>query len=357
MKGTLSFHPVDPAFFDVTIAPLVRGGKIDPDPFLARAVRLRLQCWRARRIPRALERILAAAAPPQPEPGARLWDKVRARLERLDYRPDEVTRRAVKAVDPELHVHGRPFFITAGSASKVAEFVDRYLETPSPQAADELAREQLASLDPDLARAVEPEDGPELSAEMHYRADLLAEMTRIHAMAGATPKKEETWDTALPSREPQAAEVAKDLPWRAVTLHSRIMPFWIARDVDGLETICGAAGVAPPDFLVPPLRLFGDACIAFPDLKAALTGEIQGPRGVGGFVAPGDVSRLLMFLNDSGARIIQVATRYGEGPDCTTLLRKIRECATYAERRGLGYLEACGITPPDLPDAENENGG
>jgi hypothetical protein len=29
------------------------------------------------------------------------------------------------------------------------------------------------------------------------------------------------------------------------------------------------------------------------------------------------------------------------------LLRKIRECASYARRHGLGYLEAAGIPTPD----------
>jgi hypothetical protein len=43
--------------------------------------------------------------------------------------------------------------------------------------------------------------------------------------------------------------------------------------------------------------------------------------------------------------MIQVATRHGEGPRCTQLLRKIRECLRFAERHGIGYLEASGIHP------------
>ena len=31
----------------------------------------------------------------------------------------------------------------------------------------------------------------------------------------------------------------------------------------------------------------------------------------------------------------------------TALLRKIKECAVYAQRHSLGYLEASGITPPE----------
>jgi hypothetical protein len=31
----------------------------------------------------------------------------------------------------------------------------------------------------------------------------------------------------------------------------------------------------------------------------------------------------------------------------TALLRKIKECAVYAQRRGFGYLEASGLLPPE----------
>ena len=43
-----------------------------------------------------------------------------------------------------------------------------------------------------------------------------------------------------------------------------------------------------------------------------------------------------------------------EGTTCATLLRKIRECAAYAERRGVGYLEARGVPPagPLVPAEE-----
>jgi len=105
------------------------------------------------------------------------------------------------------------------------------------------------------------------------------------------------------------------------------------------------------DTLVPAWRLFAGACEEFPDLKTSLRLEIESARGVGAFIAPEDVPRLLDFLNAEGARIIEAASRNGEGQACTLLLRKIRECAAYAAKHGLGYLEASGILPPDLQDA------
>ena len=51
------------------------------------------------------------------------------------------------------------------------------------------------------------------------------------------------------------------------------------------------------------------------------------------------------FLNAQGGRIIAAAARSGEGPACAALLRKIKECAAYAMKHGLGYLEGSGILP------------
>jgi hypothetical protein len=154
-------------------------------------------------------------------------------------------------------------------------------------------------------------------------------------------------EEGVPAR-PAAQALAQELPWRAVWLHSRVQPFWVGRDVDGLETICRAAGVQAPDCLVPAWRLFAESCDLFPEVKEGLHLEIQGPKDVGAFVAAGEAGALVEFLAQHGTRILAAATRAGEGPAATVLLRKIKECAVYAERRGLGYLEAAGIAPPDL---------
>ena len=151
---------------------------------------------------------------------------------------------------------------------------------------------------------------------------------------------------ALVAGEPPAIEtLAERLPWSAVVAHSRAMPFWFARDLDGLETICRAAGVQPPTVLVPAWRLFGAACDDFPLLRESLHTELQGSQDIGAFVTPGDVPALLDFLTEHGSGIIKAASGAGEGAACATLLRKIRECASYAEAHGMGYLEAIGIPP------------
>lgn len=349
MIGTVSFHPVDLALFDELIAPLIAGRRVNPEPFLAEAIRLRHSHWRSRRYMRALETILAEAKPPELAPGASLLQSLKAQVERFDFKLDETTRRVVKATDPDLHIHGRPFFITEGSAERVADLVQEHRSASSVTSVDDLALEQLVRLDAALAKSIEPEDGRDLSADLSHRGDLLEAMKDIHDLARAA-REGALWTRGDPPF-PTALEVLQnELPWRALSVHAKVVPFWIARDIDGLETICHAAGIPSPDCLVPAYRLLAEACEEFPGLKGSFGLELGSPRSIGAFVPPAEVLRILDFLTTQGTSIIRAATRQGEGPACATLLRKIKECATYASRHGYGYLEASGIHPPDLEE-------
>jgi len=346
MKGLVSFHPVDLAFFDELIAPLAAGRKVNPESFLQRAPRLRQTAWIARRYVIALEQLAVAAEAPKADATASPWKRLRANLERMDYKPDESARRAARAYDPDLHLDGRPFFIGEGSTDRVAAAVEAYVAADSDAAADKIARDQVSRLDPELGKTIEPADLAELPSDLGYRSDLLALLTKIHDL-GRLAREGRGWvDPDTPPR-PAADALPEELPWRAVSMHARAMPFWVARDVDGLETICRAAGVPPPDCLGPAWRVFAESCEAFPAMKSALGLELRRTKDVGAFVAPNEVAGLLVFLSDHGAKIINAATRAGEGATATSLLRKIKECAAYAQRHNLGYLEASGIVPSE----------
>lgn len=347
MKGTVSFHPVDVDFFDGVIGSLCEGGKINPEAFLRDALRIRHAWWQARRFARGLEWLATRATAPEPSPEESFWSRVRTRLEKIDHRPEEQAVLAHRLLERDLHLRGRPFFVTEGSAERVAESVDRYRGAATEAEAESEARAQMKRLDPRLDASVEPVDGPELSADLVHRNELLQELKEIFDLARAA-RTGATWHPAGRASRPSADVVAAELPWRALSLHARVVPFWIADDVDGLETICRAAGVPPPECLAPAWRLFAPAIEAVPALKERLGLELCGPRDVGAVVLPGEIAALLEFLEEHGARIIQAAARAGEGPAATALLRKIKECAVYASRHGLGYLEGSGIRFPDL---------
>jgi len=346
MKGYVSFHPIDLAFFDGFIAPLVAGQKVNPDAFLQQASILRRNGWVARRFAIAVEQLAALSRPPDADPAASRWQRLRTNLEKIDYRPDELALKAAQGFDADLHLEGRPFFIAEGSAEKVAVAVEAYTAADSEAAVEKIVREQLSRLDAKLGRDVEPAEIAELSSELTYRSDVLRLLTKLHELARfAREGRNFAADDVAP--RPAAQALPEELPWRALAMHARATPFWIARDVDGLETICRAAGVRAPDCLAPAWRVYAEACDAFPALRDALGLELVRPRDVGAFVAPGEIDQLLQFLAEHGARIISAAARGGEGPMATALLRKIKECAVYAQRRGFGYLEASGLLPPD----------
>jgi hypothetical protein len=216
----------------------------------------------------------------------------------------------------------------------VAEVVDKYVGTEGDAKLTALVHQQLNRLDPALGPGVEPLALHEPSADGAYRNVLLGTLKRVRDCGQAA--------SGVP------ADFAGELPWQIVHLHSRAVPYWIARDVDGLRTICEAAGVEPPAGLVSAEELFSGVWRALPKLAESFEGlqmEMQRPRDVGAYAAPEHVPEVLKSLVQHGGRMIQVATRHGEGPRCATLLRKIRECLRFAERHGVGYLEVSGIHP------------
>ncbi len=344
MRATLSFHPLDLSFVDEIVAPLLRGDKTNPERFLADAMRLRHAHWQAGRYIAALEQALDDLQAPPVAVGASLVGKLRGRLDALRYRPDPTSVRVSELVQPELHLYGRPFLITEGSAERVADVVDDYRSAGSPDDQAALVREQLIRLDAELAQAIEPIDGVELGPEAHYRSDLLAQLRELYDLAAVARD-----DVVVHGDDGNGARVpGAPLSWRAIAAHARAMPYWVGAEVDGLVTICHAAGVEAPPFLEPASRAFGEAWSALPARELGEGREVARERDLGAYVAPPDVPDLVDFLGTHGSRIIQAASRHGEGPACEVLLRKIRECACYAARHGLGYLEASGLAAPDF---------
>lgn len=342
MQGTISFHPIRVDVFERLIEPLVGGDKANPEHYLDAALNVRHATWHAHAISAALERVLEELKPPPLPSAGTPWEKIRARLERFDHKVRPLARLASRLVEPALHLRGRPFFITEGSVQRVADVVDDYLAARDAPSIESLAREQLIRLDRELGKQVVSEEAPPLSPDMSYRAELLRSLQELHDLARAA-RSGTSWGPALDVRKPAIEVLVRELPYRALWFHSRVVPFWIAEDVDGLETVCRSAGILPPPCLVSARSLFPRACTEFPALGEALHVELDSARDIGAFVAPRQVPELMDFLTLQGGRIIQVATRHGAGDVCQSVLRKIKECAAYAARHEMGYLEASGI--------------
>ncbi len=320
------------------------GEKIDPGAFLAAAMRNLVSSWEAARYKQTLDFLLDQLEPPPPPEDGTMWDKVRTRLERFDHKPSALVRHVGAKIETDLHLAGRPYLITEGSAESVASMIEEFMQVEHEAAAQSLIVKQLVRLDPEIAKGIELGEFAEAPAPGSYRADLLNSLKVIYDMARAA-RDGQSWGPADGRREPARTVLARELPWRAMQLHSRAIPFWIARDADGLNGVCWASGIEPPDFIVPAWRLFPRSCEVYPEIRDTLGADVSGEQSVGSYVAPQDVPDLLTFLNENGSRMIQVATQHDVGSTFKTLLRKIRECACFASRAGVGYIEAGGIFP------------
>jgi hypothetical protein len=344
MRGAVAFLPVSPAAFAASLDRLLAGHESDPVVLTEAASSYRRVARVASRYTRAVERSLETASPPPlPETGP-LWRRIKARLDRMEYRIEPWLARLADHVDPELHLHGRPLFVTEGSADAVAQAVDEYLAAGGAATAESVALAQLARLDAEAARRIAALDGPAAGTDLPYRSRFNSGLRRLVELSRRVRRSGSDAGTGAGAWRPaDDGAVAAELAWRAVSLFGRTVPVWIARDLDGLATVCRMAGTPVPTVLVPPFELFDAALEAIPALRPALRVEMERPRDVGAWAAPADVPQLLQFLHDRGARLIQAAARHGEGEACATLLHKIRECAAFAARHRLGYLEAAGV--------------
>src|SRR5258706_15184800 len=217
MTGYVSFHPIDLAFFDELIAPLVAGRKVNPEAFLQRAAIQRCNGWVARGFAVAVEQLAASFEAPKPDPTASPWKRLRANLERIDYRPDEMARLAARGFDPDLHLDGRPFFIVEGSAEKVATAVDAYAAAESEPAVEKIARHQVALLHAEMAQEVAPAEIPDLGSDLGYRGDLLGLLQKIFELARAA-REGKPWGDGDAPPLPATEVLAHELPWRALSM-------------------------------------------------------------------------------------------------------------------------------------------
>jgi hypothetical protein len=276
-----------------------------------------------------------------------MWDKIKTNLARFDHRPPSSSAAPRWRSTRPLHWEGRPFFVSDGALDRIADIVEAYREAPSETEAGMLAQQQLAKLDPSWARR-----STGRRAVDRQRSPVPPGPARTaQAAPRHRPRRARRRGVAIARRrQPPAVEVLCDeLPWRAVHLHSRVVPV-LERAATSMAWRRSAAPPTSrrPTPLVPAWRLFADSCEQTPALKDRLpsrAGLAARRRGLRSHRRPCPTLLVVpraIAAHGSSPR----AARAGEGPAAGALLRKIKECATYAAKEGFGYLEASGIEPP-----------
>ncbi|XVQ06231.1 hypothetical protein ACQP1W_26600 [Spirillospora sp. CA-255316] len=290
-----SFHPVDLSLIENRLLPYLAGhGQDDAiDDLIAGAVEIRKTRFRAK-----------------------AWA-----LGALKFGP--------AGFDSGLHVWGRPFFIVADGAERIAEDVQRYLATPSDQV-DELAAEMLDRLDPGLAGRIEPDQGGRLPDDDALARSLSTALRILRGAAVALRAGERT--VRHPDgREFDAADLlAREVPYNLLEFAAALLPGWMSRGYTWPTRLYSDAGI-PDEGFTSPTALTGLLREEFPELDWPVpSATIVSNYMVGGLVPASEVARARAHLN-----------RHLDRLDCEPLdAQKIDEAMGVAEHLGVAFCEA-----------------
>jgi hypothetical protein len=245
-------------------------------------------------------------------------------------------------VDSDLHVWGRPFFVTAPDPIAVSKVIDRYLDA-SPDAADAIAKAELGRLDPELASVVTLElegDSPsdeELAQSIRWKLDLLRrcyQARRAGERSITLPDGEEADPSELLGRE---------VPLALLEFAANFRPGWMARGIVWPTVLLHEARIDDAGCFEPPRALVEPLARELSDVQFFLEATITENYMVGGYVPPTKVSLLRKHLEKNAERVLASSRARGWEAECKSALRKILEALADAERRHLGFAEATEI--------------
>lgn len=320
MGYDISYHPVDGKFTRERVIPYVRGsGSLDdviPDMVRLRRVRDRAAAWALQvfELQSQERKARRAAEQQQKEPPP----------------PSELG-----GFDADLHVWGRPFFITAPTPGEVSEVIDRYCAARTDAQVDALARRELARLNPALRERVKAPARARHSDEKIARG-LVANLDRTRTFLELARRGQPYVDEE--GEEYDAREAfAHNFPLAAVAFVAVLRPGWMARGLVWPTLMLDGAGHDPAEYFEKPTPLFAPLLRSNPAIAEALEPTIVCNYVLGGYVRPGRVRGLRRFLRESREQIV-AALDYGEEE-----LRKIDEALYDAQRRKLGFVEAAEI--------------
>jgi hypothetical protein len=245
-------------------------------------------------------------------------------------------------VDSDLHVWGRPFFVTAQEPLAVSQVIDRYLDA-NLETADLIAKAELGRLDPELASLVtlEPEaDAPsdeELAQGIRWKLDLLRRCYRARRAGQRSvtlPDGEEADPSELLGRE---------VPLALLEFAANFRPGWMARGIVWPSVLLHEAELDDAGCFEPPGALVEPLARELGGMSFFLEPTITENYMVGGYVPPKKVPLLRAQLEKHRARVLACSRDAGWELECKSALRKILEALADAERRGLGFAEATEV--------------
>lgn len=307
-----SYHPVDLALVEDRLLPYIAGAGADSDlaDLVARAVEIRKTRFVAKQW--ALGALSAA------------------------------TSLGITALDSQLHVWGRPFFIVADTTDRVVEDTLRYLATP-PDGVEALAHEMLARLDPALAGKVEPSTTGHLPDDAALAHELMWRMRLLRASGAALRAGEATVSDPDSGRTHHPGRLMdREVPFSVLEFAATLHPGWMSRGYTWPTRLYAEAGLDAAEFTAPE-PLFAALRDAYPGRDWFSAPTIDENYMVGGFVDAAQVQAARARLTENRDALLRPATAEGWADSCAVDLTKIEETLAFAAHLGFAFCEATEI--------------
>jgi len=312
MGYDISYHPVDLAFFHERVIPFVRGERTLDDL----------------------------------QPAALRIAKVHFRANAWGLGVLKLDEGAPYAFDSDLHIWGRPFFITSSSPEEVSSEIDRYLAADEDQV-DDIASNMLRHLDPGLPGRVIPDPEGELPDDEAILHDLFWKLDLFRSAYAALKSGQKTVNHE--GNKLDASRLfATDFPLAAFSFAAHFRPGWMSRGHGWPSRLLESAGIRANPFKTA-LPLYEPLAAELPQIAENLHPTIVENYMIGGLVSAPDVPGLQSTLTTATPAIrAHAGKQYGQPDAFDDDLRKIHEALYDARRRNLAVAEATEVNAGPL---------
>ena len=327
MGFDVSSHPVDVALVQSRLLPYLRG----------------------QGTPRDLDDLVAAAVRhARVRHRANAWGLGLVALHTTDEATQKANRKArtptppavPETFDPDLHVWGRPYFVTA-PAAEVSAVLDRYLAA-TPAQADAVAMEQLHLLHPNLPNLVQPDAEGVLPDDEALARGLRED---LEVLRGAYPHLASGRPVKLPDGEATDPEdlFLFTMPLSVLTFAAHLNPGWMARGHVWFTQYLGDAKLDADGLVESAASLFEPLLNTIGGWEEAFEPTITQNYTLGGYVRPANVPAFRRYWEAHRAELLAPLTDEGEADYGAVCYQKIHEALLDAERRKFGFVEATEV--------------
>ncbi|MGV9408962.1 hypothetical protein ACWDOP_03525 [Nocardia sp. NPDC003693] len=238
-------------------------------------------------------------------------------------------------LDPALYLWGRPFFVTADTPEAVAETVVRYTKC-TPEEVDDLARSQIAQLDPHLLNHIEPDMTGNLPSDGRIAFGLVLKLDALREAAQTIRAGRSMIRDRSGNAISAADALNKCVQFHAVEFLAALLPGWITR-----------GRVWPTEFDAPlsdNAPVFGSLPTEFPGLDWTSDRTINTNYEIGGYSPPGEVRGLREWLSDNASTLTIEADKWND----RFYVRKLDEALALTGLTGSAFVEATDIYIPSM---------